>query len=437
MMKVKTIIIHLAILVFIFILSTTKGESFDSEAISQVSKGIAEWKLMNKDKNKSQVEQIVYVSSSLSGMTERGSGKGTGVVIGLSAFDDDYEFKSQIKQWELDRGVKISSSYMSRLPTNPWPDIRTSIGGEFTMRGMGYIYGKIGQTFNEVANTYRFAGATSANRIADTYMRLGYGPNPLGDVYKLSPGGIYVPQHNIWINEGNRYRGLATRLSYPTDATLQNTGRGLRIYQGGTTIIGTTLQAAETFQKTVHYVGTSAQIMNPPIYLHEKTSDGWKGGGSYPIRGGQVYYQETLKTGGTGPITRTHIDWVNKNAGSYIRTVEIKTPATNGFERFMMYNYPVGSYFDPKTSTMTTTIRSQSYRVESTVKGIGTEIGRVGTGMGNISTLPSMPSITKYPPPNVLFSIKNPLDAYKPPPIPKMPAYIPPRMPSSSPGRRY
>ena len=69
---------------------STKAEGFDSEAISQVNKGIAEWKLMNGDKSDTRIEQTVYVSSSLNGIVERDGYGGIRGVKGLTAFGDDY-----------------------------------------------------------------------------------------------------------------------------------------------------------------------------------------------------------------------------------------------------------------------------------------------------------------------------------------------------------
>ncbi|MBI4707974.1 MAG: tetratricopeptide repeat protein [Candidatus Omnitrophica bacterium] len=125
MKKIKTTIAYFAILIFIAVFSVAKAESFDPEAISQVSKGIAEWKLMNEDKEQTQPEQTVYVSSSLSGMVERGSGEGIGVVTGLAAFDnDDHWIRSEIRNWELNTGIEASNRYISRLPANPYPHFK-------------------------------------------------------------------------------------------------------------------------------------------------------------------------------------------------------------------------------------------------------------------------------------------------------------------------
>lgn len=84
MKKMKITIAYFVILSFVAVISVTKAEAFDPEAISQVSKGIAEWKLMNEGKSETQLEPKVYVSSSLSGMVERGNNGKVGVIKGLS-----------------------------------------------------------------------------------------------------------------------------------------------------------------------------------------------------------------------------------------------------------------------------------------------------------------------------------------------------------------
>jgi len=435
MKKMKTITAYLMIFALVFVFSVTKAESFDSEAISQVSKGIAEWKLMNEDKSKTQIEQTVYVSRSLGGIAERGDGEGIGIVSGLVAFDNNnYWIESEIiRNWELSNSVTMSNRYIFSLPTNPWPDILTSIGSELTTRGIGSVYGgdnfgffkipPIGQSYNEIANVFR------------------------------------------------TQRGLG-----PTDAALQNTARGLGIYNASATIMGTAIQAADTFQKTVHYVGTSMQIMNPPIYLQNNPEDGqfvkftpsqkilgipvsgtWEGSGSYRISGGIVNYQETLKTSGHGTITQTHTDWETTNRGTHYRHIEIKTPGTNGFERFAVTHYPQGSYFDPTSSSiMTTTKIQQRYRIE-TIGGISKVTPLPSSGLGSHwntspptfnatwkvvklgdSTTVKYPSIdwnnipkTNWNIPSTNWSIPktnwtipriNPLPTYTPS-IPKMPTY--------------
>ena len=335
--KIKLLAAYLMILLLVLLPSTMKAQNFDPEDISQVSKGIAEWKLLNENKSETQVEETIYVSSSLSGMVEKGSGEGVSVVGGLVAFDNGYWINSEIRQWELNNGSKISSGYAARLPSPSTAAV--SIGGWVTTRTIGQIYRSMGGTFQDIANVYRAA------------------------------------------------QGLP-----PSYEVLRSTAMGSQVWGTATQITS----AGITFMKTIDRVGTSMQVMNPPIYLQnnpgkgmyaEKTSWGWIGKGSYSIPEGHVYYQEILKTAGPGPITRTHTDWAVTNTGNYVRQVEIKTPVTSGFERFMMYHYPPGNYFDPKTSTITTTTRiQQSFRVE-TVGGMTNVTPLPSSGIGNWNIL--------------------------------------------------
>ena len=99
MVKTKILKITIFILLVIYALSTAKAESFDPEAISQVSKAIAEWKLMDENKSEKEIEKMVYVSSSLSGMAERGNI--SGIIQGLAAFDADFMNMPEIGKWEL------------------------------------------------------------------------------------------------------------------------------------------------------------------------------------------------------------------------------------------------------------------------------------------------------------------------------------------------
>jgi len=67
----------------------TKAGDFDPEAISQISKGISEWKLLHGEKDESEVERTVYVSSSLGGRTAPDAAGRPAVVRGLRAFSQD------------------------------------------------------------------------------------------------------------------------------------------------------------------------------------------------------------------------------------------------------------------------------------------------------------------------------------------------------------
>ena len=400
----KIAITYFVILAFAVFIPITKAESFDSEAISQLSKGIADWKTMNDDKRETQAEPLVYVSSSLSGVVEKNGGEGIGVIKGLASFGDDNYFKSEIRNWELNIGAEASNRCISRLPTNPLPN---------------RIYDMSRRTFTYSVGQY-----------------------------------------------------VATEYGYI----------GSQIFNSVTTVGIPIIQAAGTFLNTVDYMGKAAQIISPPIYLHEKTSYGWRGEGSYSIPGDRVYYQETLKTAGSGPITRTHTDWVSTNTKTYIRNVEIQTLPQSSFERFMLYHYPLGDYYDPNKTTITTITKiQQNYRIE-TIDGMSKVAplpsSRIGTWTyggvgGNWSTLPPTLNATwktvkmgstviKYPSidwtsiPKTNWTIQSAIPTYTPSiqrittytsptyKIPsystystsKMPSYTP-TMPSSSGGRKY
>lgn len=100
MTKGKMTILHLVALTIVFVFFTKKADSFDPEAISQVSKGIAEWKLMNQDNKETQNGPQVYVSSSSSKMANKEGYKGIGTTQGLSAFNNDkpYDFLDYINR---------------------------------------------------------------------------------------------------------------------------------------------------------------------------------------------------------------------------------------------------------------------------------------------------------------------------------------------------
>ena len=272
--------IIITVFVYIPILFVIKVNAFDPAVALQVSKRITEWKLVSNDKNETQVESIVYVSSSLDEIVKKGEGnsKGIGIVNGLRAFESD-NIESQIRKFEQNKSLRMSVRYTSRLPSNPSLDIASD-----------FIINVIGTTFQ----------------------------SPMASV----------------------------------------------IYN----VASMTISATTTGMETIDYFGTSMQIMNPSVYLNKKISWGWEGQGFYHIQNGHVYYQEILKTGKgkLGPITRIHTDLVRTNTGIYIRHIEIKTPATSSFERFMINHYPVGSYWDPQTSTMKITTKSiQSYCVKT------------------------------------------------------------------------
>jgi len=108
--------VHLAIVAIVFAPLAIKAQDFDPEAISQVSKAIAEHKLMSDSEAE---ERQVYVSSSLSPKVEKGTGQGISTVIGLSAFGEDYAFFGLELQRRLMRSydfkINLSSTQLSEL----------------------------------------------------------------------------------------------------------------------------------------------------------------------------------------------------------------------------------------------------------------------------------------------------------------------------------
>jgi len=429
----KMTIIYFIILSFITFFLSIKAECFDSESISQVSKGITEWKLMNEDTSETKVEQKIYVPSSLGEIGEGGNGEEVGVVKGLAAFDNnDYWNSSEIKNWELNAGIEASNKYISTLPTNPMVDI----GDYFTEKGIRTTYDLFTQNRFDVVNIFR------------------------------------------------NYQGKPALAEFP---------RSWKIASGTYEIASSAMGAAITFSQTIDYIGTSMQIMNPPIYLKNNSGAGqfvslsdtqkiigvpisgtWKGDGSYTTDHGVVNYQEILNTSGS-EITQTHINRGTTDFGTFYQQVEIKTPVANGFERFAITQYPLGSYFDPKSYTITTTTRvQQSYRIETLggiskittlpTSGIGqsysgasikwndssptfdatwktvkmdstiinypsikwTSLSKTNWNIPSYNTITnktySMPKMTSYPNPNILFSTKSPISTYTSPTY-KIPSY--------------
>ncbi len=68
---------------------TTRAGDFDPETISQLSRGISEWKLLHGEKDESEAERTVYVSSSLGARTATNPVGQPAVVSGLRAFSQD------------------------------------------------------------------------------------------------------------------------------------------------------------------------------------------------------------------------------------------------------------------------------------------------------------------------------------------------------------
>lgn len=101
--------VYLAIVAIAFAARAIEAQDFDPEAISQVSKAIAEQKLMSDSQAE---ERQVYVSSSLSPKVDSGTGQGINTVVGLSAFGEDFGYFAFS---ELERQRRLMKSYDFRI----------------------------------------------------------------------------------------------------------------------------------------------------------------------------------------------------------------------------------------------------------------------------------------------------------------------------------
>lgn len=345
--KIKALIISCLFIITSFLLTQANAEETSSQAEAQVSQAIAEWKLINEDESGIPPEQSIDASGLLA-TVKKGMQRGLNIAKELASFDNDYNIKSQIRDWELNRQIKAGNVFMTQLPNVN--DAYRSAGGAITINGIGWAYAAM--------------------------------PN----------AGIYPSIYGI---------------------------------------ASTTMAAPITGMENIHILGTSMQVMNPPIYLDKRTAYGLSGEGSYPIKNGRIYYQEKLITAEPSSITRTHTDWAKTNIGTYYCHTEINTPVSSNFggkfERFATNRWPVGSQWDPQLSTAKTIKIQQSYRFESASKiykipamqtgnwntaagswnnigkwnsnigmgSYGTAVGKISTTMPNYSPLPTkMPTYT-------------------------------------------
>jgi hypothetical protein len=276
-----------------------------------------------------------------------------------------FEVQSQIRQWELNTGLNMSNSIINsyadklRKESEPFsmvfnylvptlvPNNFNKIGEKATRGFIRAVYESQGKTFNDIANIYRSFSAMNAKKMADAYMRM-----------------------DDFNNKGMKYRAKEYYYSQPTNSAIMSAKRGAKIYNDTWKAMGTVIDVADkiclNFQRTVGYVGTAMQVMNPPIYLHEKTPYGWIGSGTYSTPNGIYNYNQNLTTTNRGSITRFHEEWGSTKFGNYSRQEVMVTPTLNKFESNMMNLFPVGSYFDPLSSTITTkTVFQGSYRIET------------------------------------------------------------------------
>jgi hypothetical protein len=336
------------------------------------------------------------------------------------SFDPMIDTRSQIRMSELNMNMRMSDRFASELLRNYGPDAAYIRAGTSVARtGLSQL-GKLAareafKSYADLANTYRSGAAMAANRIADTYRSLAFNPSPIADVYAKSPAGIYAPRYDIGFNEMRQYRDLASKLSQPNIDAYTNAARAYRAYTTASTIMNTVLTAAQQFYKTIDYVGTSMQIMNPPIYLNEKTSWGSRGFGSYSLPDGTSrYWQESLRTADKDFITRRHTDTIFTPFRTYSSYVETKIIPTNSFERFMLHHYPVNDYWDESATVTSMRSFSGSWR-ETTVRGVTTisplTTSNINQNFGSINNMsyPSNLNSTIYQPNFNSISISQPI----------------------------
>lgn len=167
MIKAKTLIGCLLSLSLIVVFASNV-ESFDPEAISQVSKGIAEWKLINEDTSETQVEPKVYVSSSLSEKVKNSSRQVIGVVAGLSAFSSDYWNDRSFQIGNAWANIKWNDTYEN----GRWMPAERTIGGGIPGIPVS-IYG-VPVSFPEIGISWK-----------DSYERGRYIPSPNPDIENI------------------------------------------------------------------------------------------------------------------------------------------------------------------------------------------------------------------------------------------------------------
>lgn len=319
-----------------------QAAQFDSDVISGVSAAITQGKTMEDPAPPPKAPAAAALSS-----------QGPASPVSLTPFSGEGAWQGDMKSWELHQYSSQGLGYAAQLGKNPWPSVAVGIGSTMTRKTLGDLYytgssrwdlfsnWNLGRTYNELAKV-------SATAQGQPYF------NTVGDAF----------------------------------------ARGKAIYSTTNTIVFSGISAASLFNKTITYGGLSMQTLNPPIYLHQKTSTGWEGAGSYTIPGGQVAYKETLTTSQPEAITRVHTETITLNTpttqGTVITQTTTRTPVAEGmagrFERYMEHRFPTGSSWDVN-STQTWTTTSNTVTRETIVGGYRVEPG----------SFPNMPRSVSLP----------------------------------------
>ncbi|MEN6454195.1 MAG: RHS repeat-associated core domain-containing protein [Prolixibacteraceae bacterium] len=150
-------------------------------------------------------------------------------------------------------------------------------------------------------------------------------------------------------------------------------------YADASILFSNSLNAFTAFSSVVYTTGKAMQIMNPPPYIRNKTSTGWDGTYNATTNNSRISASEKLITGSKndwrekGEIIQNRQTVLSDQSGKQSINEEYNTPATNCFERFLMHTFPLGSYFDPETTTIKT-YKSTSIKYYELTRNGETEI---------------------------------------------------------------
>ena len=304
------------------------------------------------------------------------------------SFNQIKDIQTQIRAWEINNKVTSSHSFIGKLFDKHGPDAANrdamlNIGREITNAILDNAVQGMFTSYVQLASAYRGYAAASANRIADTYRNLAFNPDPIGNLYSKSSGGIYAPRHSIWFNEMRQYRDSAVKLSQPNLVATATAQRAFRIYNAISTITNTGMTILDISYKTIDYIGRSMQIINPPtpgtritfpdmgLKPGHTTAEGlhnlktWVGDfTTNRIRPVQFESTKIINLDNNINLGNTRI-----TRSGFLRETQITVTPTNSIERFMLKLYPVGSYFDPMTSTVTSTRQWSITTRETTMPG--------------------------------------------------------------------
>ncbi|MBI4606438.1 MAG: RHS repeat protein [Planctomycetes bacterium] len=183
--------------------------------------------------------------------------------------------------------------------------------------------------------------------------------------------GAYTRTQVQLVNQFRTARGAPPLSPHGEDRMM----RGVRLYgrvAGAFTMgLSAVQKYTELYFKVIDPIGTALMAANPPVYLEERTRRGWEGRGSIDIGDSRLQYEGRLSTPADrwwqpGRIVHEQNEKLTTPIGVYERSVQSSTAATSAHERFLALRFPLGSYYDPGSTTYTETRTSRErYRVET------------------------------------------------------------------------